>query len=184
MSLARSDTPVMYTQNGVTASTGIRDSLKGSHVYFNGYGIDVNETVTFGTIEEYDIDGNIQKVPTYQESIRYSVLVRVIPTQNGVVKDSWFNMSVLSRQMNEADGTSKAIDPFREKMIDLVDDYQRLIALAGKSIIGTGIANAFRPKFEMTIDMWGRPVLKVLKNEDGTRQMEPAQYVTVEITRE
>lgn len=55
----------------VNFPTGSLESLKGSHVSFNGYGIDVNETIKFGTIEDYNISGNIKKVPTYNGSSRY-----------------------------------------------------------------------------------------------------------------
>ncbi len=183
MALSKSDSPVVYTQTGVTAVTGSLESLKGSHVSFNGYGIDVNETVTFGTIEEYGLDGNIKRVPTYNGSSRYSILVRVNRTKNGVTKDSWFNMGVLSRQLNAADGKSLPVDKFREDMIAIDDDYNRLIAIAGKTIKGVETKKAFRPVFERSKDAQGKPVFTVVKNEDGSRKMEPAEYVVVDYVK-
>lgn len=183
MALSKSNSPAVYTPQGVTATTGSLESLKGSHVSFNGYSIDVNETITFGTIDEYGLDGNIKKVPTYNGSSRYSILVRVNRTKNGVVKDSWFNMGVLSRQMNTAEGKSVPVDKLRENMIAIDDDYDRLIAIAGKTIKGIEIKKAFRPAFERSKDAQGHPVFTVVKNEDGSRKMDPADYVVIDYVK-
>lgn len=171
--------PVLYTQNGLTAQKGSLESLKGSHISFTGYGIDVDESITFGTIDDYQNSDSIRKVPTYQGSKNNSVLVRVTRTKNGVSKDSWFNMGTLSRQMNTADGKSVPVDEFRAEMISLDDDYNRLVAIAGKTIKGLSEVNGFRPVFERSKNAQGATVFTVVKNEDGTRRMEPATYVEI-----
>lgn len=172
-------TPVLYTQNGVTAQKGSLESLKGSHISFSGYGIDVDEIIKFGSIEDYQTTDSIRKVPTYPGSKNNSVLVRVIRTKNGVAKDSWFNMGVLSRQMNTAEGKSIPVDDFRATMIALDDDYNRLVAVAGKSIKGLSEIQGFRPVFERSKNAQGQTVFTVVKNEDGSRKMEPAPYVEI-----
>lgn len=172
-------TPVLYTQNGVTAQKGSLESLKGSHVSFSGYGVDVDETVTFGSLEDYQSADSIRKVPTYPGSKNNSILVRVTRTKNGVEKDSWFNMGVLSRQMNTAEGKSIPVDDFRAIMIALDDDYNRLVAVAGKSIKGLSEIQGFRPVFERSKNAQGQNVFTVVKNEDGSRKIEPATYVEI-----
>lgn len=173
--------PALYTQAGVTAVNGSLDSLKGSHVSFQGYGISEGETVTFASIESYDkTPGSIKRVPTYPGSTRISILVQVQRTMNGVSKDSWLNLGVLTRTKNGADGKSSPVDDFRANMIALDDDAARLAALAGKSIMGTSTIRAYRPCFERGKSAQGKPTFKVLRNEDGSVKTESADYVTVE----
>ena len=174
-----STNPVLYTQNGVTAQKGSIESLKGSHVSFNGYGLDIDETITFGAFDDYKSSDAIRKVPTYPGSKKYSILVRVTRTKNGVEKDSWFNIGVLSRQMSTADGKSIPVDDFRATMIALDDDYNRLVAVAGKSIKGLSEIQGFRPVFERSKNAQGMTTFTVVKNEDGSRKMEPATYVEI-----
>lgn len=177
----KSTQPALYTQAGVTPVNGNLGSLKGSHVSFQGYGISEGETVTFASLESYDkTPGSIKKVPTYAGSSRYSILVQVQRTKDGISKDSWFNMGILTRTKNEADGKSSPVDDFRANMIALDDDAARLAALAGRSIMGVSTIKAYRPCFERGKDAQGKPTFKVLRNEDGSVQTESADYVTVD----
>ena len=171
--------PVLYTQNGVSAQKGNVESLKGSHVSFNGYGLDIDETVTFGEFDDYKSSDSIRKIPTYPGSKKYSILVRVTRTRNGVEKDSWFNIGVLSRQMSTAEGKSIPVDNFRAEMIALDDDYNRLVAVAGKSIKGLSEIQGFSPVFERSKNAQGITTFTVVKNEDGSRKVEPATYVEI-----
>lgn len=180
MAFDKKNVPTVYTQAGLTASNGSLEGLKGAHTSFNGYGIEEGETVAFGTLADYNEMGNIKKIPTFKGSTRFSFLVRCTRIKNGKSKDSWFNLGVLSRQMNEADGHSVPVDDFRKEMLELDDDLARLTSLVGKRIAGVGTVAAYRPVFTRSVNAQGVTTFTVEKDEAGNRKMEPANYVTID----
>ena len=71
------------------------------------------------------------------------------------------------------------MDDFRATMIALDDDYNRLVAVAGKSIKGLSEIQGFCPVFERSKNAQGMTTFTVVRNEDGSRKMEPATYVEI-----
>lgn len=123
------------------------NALKDIHVSFNGYGLAEGEQVTFPT--EAEIKANptafIKTMDTYRGSQNRSALFLVL---DGNGKQRWFNLSVLSRQMNIDDmGTRGDIDPFRTKMRTMNDDLERIEYLYGKTIKGVSTINGYAPIF-------------------------------------
>ena len=175
--------PTMYLQNGLTKANvknGSKTALKDKHVSFTGYGISNAEIIVFGDSSFYDKPGTIKFVPTYPGSRNESALVLVTRVNGDTRKTDWFNLGILSRQMNRADGKSIAIDDFRQQMIDLGNDEARLEAVAGKAITVTGSVDGYVPKFNRTRDANGKLSFEVVKDENGNRVMESQEFNTID----
>lgn len=130
------------------------DALKDQHVSFNGYGIGEDDIITFPTREQFDVAPKkfIKTIPTYEKSKNLSVLFLV--DRNG--RESWLNLSVLTRQGYVADGTDdngdvkykrEDIDEFRKDMRAMNDDKERVEWLFGKQIMGSTPRTMFAPEF-------------------------------------
>ena len=175
--------PTMYLQSGLTKANvknGNKAGLKDKHISFTGYGMNDDEIVVFGDSEFYDKPGTIKFVPTYSGSRNESALVLVTRVKGDRRKTDWFNLGVLSRTMNQADGKSIAIDEFRQTMIDLGNDEARLEAVAGKAITITGSVNGFTPKFNRTRDANGKLSFEVVKDDNGNRVLDSQDFNTID----
>ena len=175
--------PTMYLQSGLTKANvknGNKAGLKDKHISFTGYGMNDDEIVVFGDSSFYDKPGTIKFVPTYAGSRNESALVLVTRVKGDRRKTDWFNLGVLSRTMNQADGKSIAIDEFRQTMIDLGNDEARLEAVAGKAITITGSVNGFTPKFNRTRDANGKLSFEVVKDDNGNRVMDSQEFNTID----
>ena len=175
--------PTMYLQSGLTKANvknGNKTGLKDKHISFTGYGMNGDEIVVFGDYAFYDKPGTIKFVPTYAGSRNESALVLVTRVKGDRRKTDWFNLGVLSRTMNQADGKSIAIDEFRQTMIDLGNDEARLEAVAGKAITITGSVNGFTPKFNRTRDANGKLSFEVVKDDNGNRVMDSQEFNTID----
>ena len=175
--------PTMYLQSGLTKANvknGNKAGLKDKHISFTGYGMNDDEIVVFGDSAFYDKPGAIKFVPTYPGSRNESALVLVTRVKGDRRKTDWFNLGVLSRTMNQADGKSIAIDEFRQTMIDLGNDEARLEAVAGKAITITGSVNGFTPKFNRTRDANGKLSFEVVKDDNGNRVMDSQEFNTID----
>ena len=175
--------PTMYLQSGLTKANvknGNKTGLKDKHISFTGYGMNDDEIVVFGDSAFYDKPGTIKFVPTYAGSRNESALVLVTRVKGDRRKTDWFNLGVLSRTMNQADGKSIAIDEFRQTMIDLGNDEARLEAVAGKAITITGSVNGFTPKFNRTRDANGKLSFEVVKDDNGNRVMDSQEFNTID----
>ena len=175
--------PTMYLQSGLTKANvknGNKAGLKDKHISFTGYGMNDDEIVVFGDSAFSDKPGTIKFVPTYSGSRNESALVLVTRVKGDRRKTDWFNLGVLSRTMNKADGKSIAIDEFRQTMIDLGNDEARLEAVAGKAITITGSVNGFTPKFNRTRDANGKLSFEVVKDDNGNRVMDSQEFNTID----
>lgn len=152
------------------------DALKGLHVSFSGYSIAEGEEIYFPTAEQLETHPNkfIKIGVTQKGSTNKSALIRVNrkPADSGEAYEGWFNLSVLSRTANDAEGRRIQIDDFRSQMNLLNDDQDRVLACLGKKLVGTGVMSAYAPKF---VDR--KPAL----DEDGKRIYVPADFVTVSL---
>lgn len=128
------------------------DALKNSNVSFNGYGIAENEIIAFPT--EAQIKANprayVKQRAASPNSKRITSLILVERFENGSEngRTSWFNMSTLSRQANKADGERYYLNEFMAEMGHCADDYERLMALLGKKVVGARTTAAFGPEFD------------------------------------
>lgn len=152
------------------------DALKGLHVSFSGYSIAVGEEVYFPTAEQIEAHPNkfLKIGVTQKGSTNKSALIRVNRkhADSDEPYESWFNISVLSRTANDAEGHRIEIDDFRAQMNLLNDAHDRFLACLGKKLVGTGVMSAYAPKF---VDR--KPAL----DENGKRIYEPAEFVTVSL---
>lgn len=143
------------------------DALKSSHVSFNGYGVLEGEQVVFPTKAEVDANprGFIKTMASYEGSQNRSAFIAVTRIQNGKSRESWFNLSNLTRQAYQ-NGQRVDIDQFRTDMRALHDDKERVEALLGKTLEG------------------GAPVRydrAIFKDNRPTGEYEPYDYVTIKV---
>lgn len=126
------------------------DALKNSNVSFNGYGIAEGEIIVFPT--EAEIKANpkayVKQRPTSPGSSRVTSLILVERINGGEGRTSWFNMSTLSRQANQADGTRFYLNDFMESMGNCNDDFERFHKLIGKKVVGARTTPAYGPEFD------------------------------------
>lgn len=156
------------------------DALKNSNVSFNGYGIAEGEIIVFPT--EAEIKANpkayVKQRPTSPGSTRITSLVLVERITGNESRTSWFNMSTLSRQANQADGTRFYLNDFMESMGNCSDDFERFNKLIGKKVIGARTTPAYGPEFDKdtrkpTGEFIPRDYVEVEVHEDETPVEEP-----------
>lgn len=145
-----SKAPTIFKANGTTVSDfPSLDALKDIQVSFNGYGIAVDESIEFASLEEYNKNFKkmVKKTSRKTGNNQTSTGCLVMVLRNG--KESWFNMGTLTRQANNEDGSRLEIDDFHKMMReDFADVKARLEYLAGKTIKGISELEAWGPKFE------------------------------------
>lgn len=156
------------------------DALKNSNVSFNGYGIAEGEIIVFPT--EAEIKANpkayVKQRPTSPGSTRITSLVLVERITRNESRTSWFNMSTLSRQANQADGTRFYLNDFMESMGNCSDDFERFNKLIGKKVIGARTTPAYGPEFDKdtrkpTGEFVPRDYVEVEVHEDAAPVEEP-----------
>ena len=167
------NTPSVFNESGRKPKFVGINALKDLHLSFSGYGIATGEKVTFPTAA--DLEKNPTKyfkvLDTYVGSPNKSGLVLVERTNAAGKKfTDWFNLSTLSRQATEEDGTRIDIDDFRAEMRTMHDDAERVTSLLGKTIVGGEIAHLFGPKFDR-------------ETRKPTGDYIPADYVTISIEK-
>ena len=162
--------PVIMDEQARGAKMVLLSELKDIHLSFSGFGVGEGDVISFPTADE--VEANPRKyfkvMATYPGSKNKSGFVLV--ERNG--KTDWLNLSVLSRQMYDADGNRQDIDEFRTMMRDrsqFQSDEDRVRYLLGKTIKGTSTISAYAPEFDRT-----------------TRQPVPgkwieAKYVTIDV---
>ena len=158
------------------------DALKNSNVSFNGYGIAEGEIIVFPT--EAEIKANpkayVKQRPTSPGSTRITSLVLVERINGNESRTSWFNMSTLSRQANQADGTRFYLNDFMESMGNCNDDFERFNKLIGKKVVGARTTPAYGPEFNRdtrkpTGEFVPRDYVEVELHEDEAPVEEPKE---------
>lgn len=168
--------PAVFNEEGRNSKYVGLDGLKGIHVSFSGYSIADGEKILFPS--DKDLEKNptkfIKVMATRKGSTNKSALIRCNRIAPGATEahESWFNLSVLSREKYDAEGKRSGVDAFRDEMRSLADDSERVSKILGKQLIGTGIESAYAVRFKD-----GAPAL----DANGARQYDPYDYVTVEL---
>lgn len=151
------------------------DALKGLHVSLSGYSIGEGEEVLIPSAEQIEENPTafLKIGVTRKGSTNKSALLRVNRKNPGsdTWYEGWLNLSVLSRVARDAEGKVVQIDAFREEMNMLNDDQDRVAAILGKKLVGTGKISAYTTKF---VD--NKPAL----DENGNHIYKPAEYITIE----
>lgn len=142
--------PSVFNEKGRNPKMVNLNALKDIHLSFSGYGLAEGEKVTFPTADELQKNPTkyIKVLDTYAGSTNKGALILVERTSaSGKKMTDWFNLSTLTRQANEADGTRINIDDFRADMRAMHDDSERVQSLLGKTLVGNGTLNAYAPEF-------------------------------------
>lgn len=168
------EAPAVFNAKALNTKSGSLAALKNTHQALQGYSISEGESIT---IPEW---AGIEKSPaSYLReqdarvgSTNKTMLVRVIRAKGSSSKESWMNLSVLSRQCNDADGKRMYPDELRRLLAEMDSDYERLQHVAGHTLVATGSVDAYRPVFEDG---------QVKRDEKGDRVYEHASYVTIEM---
>lgn len=166
--------PVLYGELAKSKEVDL-NGLRGINTQFNGYSIAEDETVVFPTQKEVDALGKklFRKGHVRAGSKRETALVRVERiSANGQHRQDWFNIGVLQRTANNADGSRLQIDDVRAELSTLGDAQDVMAAVIGKAIVGTGSIDAFGPKFD-------RQANDVVREGDQI-VYEPRKYVTID----
>ena len=143
------NTPSVFNEKGRNPKMVSVNALKDIHLSFSGYGIQTGEKVTFPTSTELQQNPTkyIKILDTYAGSTNKGALILVERNNGGKKMTDWFNLSILTRQAVEADGTRINIDSFRENMRAMPSDAERVQALLGKTLVGSGTLEAYAPEF-------------------------------------
>lgn len=168
------DVPSVFNSKALNTKSGSLAALKNVHQAFQGYSISEDEKVTLPSWQEIEKSpaSFLKEQDARVGSRNKTMLVRVIRTKGSVSKESWLNLSVLSRQCNDAEGNRTYPDELREVLASMDSDYERLQYVAGHTLVATGSIDAYRPIFEDGA---------VKRDEDGERMYESASYVTIEM---
>lgn len=150
-----SDLPSIYLPKGVNKNsvhTGSIDHAKDCGISFSGYGLADGESVVFYTAEEF-----AAATDPKTKDCKYIVYFKAEGAKNEtmlvLVKDAntgrqrWFNMNTCTREAREADGTRIDIDDFRKEMRLMADHGERLRALFGATLVGSGIEELYTQDF-------------------------------------
>lgn len=138
--------PAVFNEAGRNSRWAGLDELKQVHVAVSGYSIKVGEEITFPTVE--DLEKNPKKYIKIMDARKGSQnkTALILVERNG--RNSWFNLSVLSRAAYDESGNTIDIDPLRADMRAMNDDGERITTLLGKTIRGVDILHAYQRKFD------------------------------------
>jgi len=145
--------PSISLPNGVK-KTDVRttsiDALKDAGISFSGYGLADGETIIFHTEEEMGAvtneKGECEYVVTFkQEGQKNPTFLVLVKKENGGTR--WFNMNTLTREGRDAECNREDIDDFRTEMRAMNDHGERLRALYGAKLTGSGTKKMYTQKF-------------------------------------
>lgn len=138
--------PTVFNEAGRNSRWAGLDELKQVHIAVSGYSIKVGEEITFPTAE--DLEKNPKKYIKVMDARKGSPnkTALLLVDRNG--RNSWFNLSVLSRTAYDDRGNIIDIDPLRADMRAMNDDYERVNALLGKTLRGVDTLHAYQRKFD------------------------------------
>jgi hypothetical protein len=150
-----SKTPSLYLPKGVNKAsvrTGSIDHAKDCGISFSGYGLAEGESIVFYTAEEMAAvtnkkTGDCDYIIFFKtEGARNETMLVLVKDAN-TGRQRWFNMNTCVREAREADGTRIDIDDFRKEMRSMSDHGERLRALYGATLVGSGIEDLYTQDF-------------------------------------
>lgn len=166
--------PRIFNGEALHARNASLAALKNRHAPLNGYQISVGEVITFPMWKEIEANPGsyLKELNTFVGSRNTTILIRVTRTKGDTRKDSWFDISALSRAYYDANGELDYPDELRSRLAGMSSDYERLQSVAGKSLIATGNRIGYKPVFKEGV---------VQRDEYGHRILEQTNVVTVKL---
>lgn len=174
--------PSISLPNGVKKTdvkTASIDALKDAGVSFSGYGLADGETIIFHTEEEMQaqtVGNDCNYIATFKaEGQKNPTFLVLVKKENGGVR--WFNMNTLIREGRDAQCNRVDIDEFRTEMRALNDHGERLRALYGARLTGSGVNKLYTQKFGDDPNdpaTYRKPIRGVVNDK-------PYDFVTIEV---
>ncbi len=138
--------PAVFNEAGRNSRWAGLSELKEVHIAVSGYSIKVGEEITFPSAD--DLNKNPKKYIKILDARKGSQnkTALILVERNG--RNSWFNLSVLSRTAYDDRGNIVDIDPLRAEMRLMNDDCERATSLLGKTLRGADVLHAYQRDFD------------------------------------
>lgn len=166
INIPEAEPPHIFNGKALHARNASLAALKNRHAPLNGYRISVGEVITFPMWKEIEAHTSsyLKELDAFVGSRNTTILVRVTRTEGDIHKDSWFNISELSRAYYDANGELNYPDELRSRLAGMNSDYERLQYVAGKSLAATGNRIGYEHIFKDGVtqrDESGHPILNL-----------------------